>query len=390
METKDFRTATEFVSRENAGINTAWIEGIDLGYSGVKVFSEMGYGCFPSYAKKVEKDFTTLAPKPEMIVYTDLETGDKWLVGAMAEDITSSGDTSDTENTLYGRYRYYSPMFKIISETAMGLAMIKRDGNNFKNINDNRKVVIQTGLPEDYMEDADALKETMLGRHAFKLELFDSKEPIEFRFGVDDVYVMPQPKGSLFSICVKNDGTLHELSGNFMSDWVIVFDPGFGTLDIYPIKSGHVEKGYTNSNLGMRRVLSETSALIKRQYNIDVPVTRMQKYLETGKVVSHDRRNFRSESHDFTDLLAKANAKVCEEALDTLRDAVPDLAEYKYLIVTGGTGEAWLPIIEERLSGMETLTVIAANQNDKLPMMYSNVRGYYLSRYAAIMSGQKQ
>ena len=62
------------------------------------------------------------------------------------------------------------------------------------------------------------------------------------------------------------------------------------------------------------------------------------------------------------------------------------LYEYDYLIVTGGTGEAWFDIINEYFKNMETLTIVRGSQNDDLPGVFANVRGYYMFRYSDIAS----
>ena len=55
-----------------------------------------------------------------------------------------------------------------------------------------------------------------------------------------------------------------------------------------------------------------------------------------------------------------------------------------FLLVTGGTGSAWLEMLRDRYKGMSTLSVISANQNEKISSVYSNVRGYYIYRALAL------
>lgn len=109
----------------------------------------------------------------------------------------------------------------------------------------------------------------------------------------------------------------------------------------------------------------------------------MQKWLEVGTVPSFDRRTLSSSTHPFADILEKESYKVCDEALNTLADAVP-LSSYEYMIITGGTGAAWLPRIEEKFKNLNTLTILHGNQNDGLPFVYSNVRGYYYYLYNTV------
>jgi plasmid segregation protein ParM len=54
------------------------------------------------------------------------------------------------------------------------------------------------------------------------------------------------------------------------------------------------------------------------------------------------------------------------------------LFDHDYLVVTGGTGAAWNAYIKDYYKGLSNLTIIAGNQNDNIPYIFSNVRGYYM------------
>jgi len=86
-------------------------------------------------------------------------------------------------------------------------------------------------------------------------------------------------------------------------------------------------------------------------------------------------------SADISDILLENNRRICESALNRIETAYNDLEDYDYLLVTGGTGAAWLDYIHERYRNMETLEIITGNQNQpELDHIYSNVRGYYIFR----------
>ena len=55
-----------------------------------------------------------------------------------------------------------------------------------------------------------------------------------------------------------------------------------------------------------------------------------------------------------------------------------------YLVVTGGTGEAWWYMIKDEFKGLKTLTVLSGNENSELPFTFSNVRGYYFYLYRTV------
>nr|WP_297765700.1 ParM/StbA family protein [uncultured Butyrivibrio sp.] len=386
MNTKKFRTRTEILNRNNGKHPGIWDIAIDLGYSGVKLISPNKVACFPSYAVRIDEEIQYLSGAPESsIMYRNNKTNELWLVGEFAQNQMMITSSDESERSMYGRDRYGEPMFNVVTATGFGIALME---NEYGSPNTDT-LVVQTGLPEGYLEDTPLLKGSMAGHYDFSLKV-GNKPWIDFNFDVnaDNVYVMSQPKGSLFSVCIKNDGNMHEDVNKYLSSNVIIFDPGFGTYDLFIINNGAVVKGDTTQNLGMRRVFHETSQLIKEKYGVQIPVPAMQKYLETGKVRSIDRNTLKTEEYDFEELLQMTSAKVCDEAISRMFKAVggiEQIIDYNYLIITGGTGSAWLSIIREKLKNISTLNIIPANQNDgSLALLYSNVRGYRYYRFTKL------
>lgn len=380
-DTSNFRTKTSFIKRKNAKTEGVWEIAIDIGYSAVKLFSPNIVARFPSYAKRVDESFTYAVETPaSSILYKDLETGQMWLVGEKAQDIMTASDTSDSEATLYGRERYYSEMYKVITNTGLGIGLMPNEYGS----SGNDKLVVQTGLPERYMDDdEEEIIDSLAGTHRFALKIANGDwQQFDFELQHEDVFVMSQPKGTLFSVCMNTNGTFHANAKKYLSSSVIIFDPGFGTLDIFPILNGTVANGETYQDLGMKRILQETSRLIKDNFKVNIPVPAMQKYLSTGKVRYVNKKSFPivSKEYEFGDLLADASSMVCQEAIKRMMGAIK-LDDYNYMIVTGGTGAAWFNQIKDIFKEFSTLEIIQGNQNDDLPFVFSNVRGYYYYRY---------
>lgn len=381
MNTKRFRTKTEMIPRNNIKADGVWEIAIDVGYSAVKVFSPNMIACFPSFARRIDDSFRYVnEPPASSLMYRDEATGQRWLVGEVAQNTTETGDTSNSESSLYGRERYGSEMFRVILET--GLALGSANGSPAE------KIVVQTGLPEAYCntDDEEMLKDAIAGNHKFSLRIGSGKwQTYSLVIESKNIYVMPQPKGTLFSICIDENGNFHPDTKKYLSSPLIVFDPGFGTLDLYSIVSGAVKGGETFQDLGMRRVLQETSKLIKDKYGVHVSVPEMQKHLETGTVMQIDKKDrFSAKEVPIGDLLEEAAEKICNEAINRTAD-VFKLTDYKYLVITGGTSAAWQSQIEETFKNLPTLNIIHGNQNEEmLPYVYSNVRGYYFYRYTKL------
>ena len=144
MDTKAFRTRQEFHHEEHPR-GKDYIIGLDAGYSSMKVYYENGYFAFPSYARKIDDSMLQIFNKKD-ILYRDLDTNEVYILGYSAQEMISSTETNDTYSESYARKRYGTKTFKILCNAALGIALEKK--------NDDREIIIQTGLPSSY-EDAD-------------------------------------------------------------------------------------------------------------------------------------------------------------------------------------------------------------------------------------------
>lgn len=131
----------------------------------------------------------------------------------------------------------------------------------------------------------------------------------------------------------------------------------------------------------MKRVLKETSKRIMQNLGEEIRITALQKVLQSGIVNSLNEDTMKSEEHPLAPFLEEANVKIFREAMERAKSVTSAFRDYNYVIVTGGTGEAWLDKIRDYLSGLKTIKVMAGNVNDHLPMVYANARGYYMFRY---------
>lgn len=377
INTQSFKTKTLFYQKKNESVGNTWVVALDIGYSAVKVISNNANVCFPSYARKIDSPLLNLGDSNGTdIQYRDNSTGELWSVGAAAQEMISSDETRDSIAELYGRNRYFSDIFKVISEVGMGVGML----NNGYGSPNGKNLIVQTGLPPAYLKsDSSLLKESLAGEHNFSIKI-GNKQWVNFEFTLpeENIGIMAQPMGTLFSIATDNTGKSIPEASKYFKSSMLIFDPGFGTLDVFNIRNRMIESTETFDNLGMKRVLSETCDAIMKKYGQEVSVPAMQKYLKTGEIKCRDRKTRSTKMVPFADLLEEANRKVCMEALAKIDNIYNGLYDHDYLVITGGTGSAWNEMIREYYKDMETLTIISGNQNDNLPCIFSNVRGYYL------------
>lgn len=379
---KNFRTPTKMIKTENVKAKSGYPIALDLGYSGVKGFAPNKIFCFPAYAKQVEGEQLNIvnnSVEDHVLYKADLK-GPVWSIGADAQNMISSNETEDSEALLYGRNRYFSPIFKVVSETALGISLKENSYGKYTPLD---SIYLQTGLPSRYMADASDLTESLMGHHDFYLK-FGSKpwEHYVFDISEENIFIMPQPMGTLQSICTSNTGAKIFESKNYFSKNLLIIDPGFGTLDTFSVMNGYPKGHETYADLGMKAILQEVSEKIFTLYKQRIPVPVMQKYLETGeiKVIEKDKGRIKTSKKCIDDILLECSQMICERAIDKIMTVYNNLFEYDYIVITGGTGAAWFSYISNYFDEMETLKVIAGNQNNtSLDFIFANARGYYMS-----------
>lgn len=388
MSTQNYRTKTLFMERKNPSIENIWNIALDIGYSAVKGFSPNMIYSFPSYAVRISEDSQKISDTKESdILYKNNKTGEMWHVGACAQDMTSTSDSTDSEAFLYGRNRYYSDVFQVIASVGLAIGMMENKYGNPQGKN----LVLQTGLPPAYLKkDSSLLKNALSGEKDFSVKIGNQPwRKFHFTLPEENIGIMSQPKGTLFSIAKDSDGKTNVNAKKYFNSNLLIFDPGFGTLDTFSIKNGYVDSYETCDNLGMKRVLKETSDEIFKQFDVEIPVPAMQKSLETGKVRCFKISTMETKDEDFDFILKEQSQKICMEAIEKIKTIYNNLVEYDYLVLAGGTSAAWNTYIREYFSKMTTLTIIAGNQNDTLPYIFSNVRGYYLYQFEKLQRNQK-
>lgn len=104
-----------------------WGVAVDIGYSGVKLFSPNTIACFPAFAIPVKGEMLgiTTANTKHTILFRRDENSQIWLVGKAAQDAISRDDPDTSSMSIFGRQRYNSDMFRVLSDTALGIACTK-------------------------------------------------------------------------------------------------------------------------------------------------------------------------------------------------------------------------------------------------------------------------
>ena len=382
-DTSRFRTQTDFITRNNGTMPGIWPVAIDIGYSAVKLMSPNRAAIFPAFA--VKSSVSSVFYPDSYIEVSYPETGETWIVGQEAEELLSVSNTvNHSDDDLYGRRRYLSPMCRVLADAALGISVLKSGAGAYSG----EKIVIETGLPSNCnrQEDREEVRAVFCGRHHFFIKIGSGK-PCEMtlEIGRDDVFFMDQPMGTFWSICYNSDRhIIRDRVIDFLGKNVLILDPGFGTCDVNFIQKGKIAKTNTYYDYGMKAVLTSVSKKISDTYGKDIPVYAMQEYLEKGEfTVRKDLRHY--EAVKISDFLFASSREICTKLIDTILSEF-EIDKVNYLVVTGGTGAAWDRYIREELKDIPNLKILGGNLNDTLPITFANVRGFYMSLFKQLQA----
>ena len=389
INTKAFKTRSEIIEKKLPRINGnnqykgKTIVALDIGYSGVKGASPNRVFTFPSYAKKTPKDLDVVGKvRPSDIQLRNDKTGECWLVGQAAETMMDQVDIeSTTDASLYTRYRYDSEVFKVLAMTGMALGLWGTGSGN--------DIYLQTGLPATYKDrDEGKIVSALCGDYAVSIKV-GSGDWVPFQFTLDEnhIDVMEQPQGTLCATAYDN-GVVSQMGKDILRSNSIILDIGFGTEDIFSIRSGYKNAHQTYSDTGMRAVFEAVIKQLQadhKNYALETKIFELQRYMENGEVPYFDADEFQMHNLPFADILEEKNREICDKSIRRLMQDYGNLVGYNYLIVTDGTGESRFEQIKEMLSGLPTLQVLPGNLNTQdLAFSYSNVMGYYMLRHAKL------
>ena len=164
------------------------------------------------------------------------------------------------------------------------------------------------------------------------------------------------------------------------------------------MRGSSVQTGQTFRNVGMMRVFELTVDKINKKYITSYSLDDLLKVLKQGYFLRNSSTEVdeygipKLEKLQFDNELKEACKEVFFMAMKEVVTHVPDLHDYRYIIVTGGTGDAWSKYLQEfQTKRLPNTKIIFANHNsDFLPLIYSNVRGYFLARTANLKLKSKK
>ena len=406
MSTQDFRTKTLMIPVKNPTIQDCWGVAVDVGYSGTKIFSPNMVACFPTFAMRQEGVMLNLGGggMEDLILYRDNIAAKPWVIGKRAQDMLSTDDVDKTSMAIYNRNRYDTPDYKY--SMLAGIAIGSRN-NQFGGPN-GKRVYLQTGLPNAFLKsDSKTIREIYGKKHVFDLKIGSGKwEHFEFDFTENDIFVMPQPLGTILSVLTTDDGHYTADASQITGSNSLIIDPGFRTTDTITMKNLtlNYQEMNTYEQFSMMMVLQHMADILMKNYTVEIPVPAMQSYLEKGSitVMKTDKTDGsvkrRAEIVDITPFLEASNREIARMAIDKIINEYhiyddSGMTKFQNIVLTGGTGDAWFDYFKEEFAWNPNIQILKGNRTNNLPCIFSNVRGYYfylISNLKSMLKAQRR
>ena len=386
MKTIDYKTRTSMREENNPMVPGIWSIALDIGYSSVKCMTTNKVFSFPSFVKESdEEDYDFFHPGGTMIRFRN-EYGKNYDVGGIALDLANIREVNYNIGTMYGRDWYDTDTYRVCLESSLGLAIL----SNKKRTYNNESLRVITGLPCKYSDDAGLLKRMITGHHSFDMISPNSVMWEHFDFNVADTVIIPQPLGAIWSAGYDNFGKKTTDSDKVLKNNVVVFDGGFGTLDIFGKIGGVTSVRSTYRECGMKEVFLRTVKEIKDKYKEDIPIPMLYRFLdegiihydepckEDGIINYSDPDTYTRKTVDISDILLKNSMIIAKNALQYLLKDTNQLSAYKAVILSGGSAAAWSEFIGKAVSALGVSVINANRNNTSLDPIFNNVRGYYM------------
>jgi plasmid segregation protein ParM len=293
------------------------IVGVDIGYGYTKATSGGDQVVFPSVVGKAER----------VRYESDLNrSGENECAGQIAV-ITELGDRfvgelallqSRVHWTLLDRSRVQDPSARLLFLSALSeLVGVTSEQGAFR---------VVTGLPTQWYADREKVVEQLSGSHV--LRRVNGRQVVQ-RFSVDDLIVVPQPFGSLFTTILDSEGRIvdEELARGRLG----VIDVGTFTTDYVLVDAlRYIEKGSGSISTAMSRAYQLIGRSILDAFGLDLRMHEVDSVVRRGYVTVF------GEQRDIEWLASPVLDAIAEEVLAEAGTLWGDGRDLDAVLVTGG------------------------------------------------------
>ena len=362
---------------------------IDPGFDSMKVIANGRHFKFPFSAVETdERKMSDYGGRNGFILYKDAH-GATWRVGQYAR--TLMFEHKDTEEDKMRNF--YTEERFISAEATVGLLSAIAKAIDVTGLYDRQTdldirliVALPHGVRNKY---ASTIIGQLAGDHKYYMTFGNGEErPFRFTIKEGSVMTVSQTIAAILGETSDDDGNINEKKYFYLSNGpTLVIDGGYYTVGLVPVSRGgsvddsRAESDTThamkNVNLAISREIAQQRPDIKH-YTVEYLLSQGEpsiRYMdkEQGKVVSIDLASIRE----------KKVQSVCASFLRYLDKKYDNLLDFRYILVTGGTGACFFKQMLEhyKASGLmdeeHMLLTTPTIAGQSLPIEFSIAAGAY-------------
>jgi len=323
---------------------------VDPGFDSMKVVANGKVFKFPFNVIETDerkmadyhlRDDFMLLTKPDRSTYR---------VGAYARELLF--DKKERVDAFYTEQRFISDEFQVGLSAAIALAIEK---NDLYNEQSNLDIRIMVALPHACRAKyAATITGAIAGEHKFYLKHGDSEEKsYSFTISEQNIHTVSQTIAAILGETSDDDGTINESKFYYLSKGpTLVLDGGYYTMGMVVVsRGGSVDDNLTESDT--QHAMANVNAMVAdeiREKRPDINHYAVEyllgkdngtiRYFEDGKAQTIDLKQIRRE---------KISA-VCNSLIEYLNQKYNHLLDFRYVLVTGGTGACFYDLLLEYYS----------------------------------------
>jgi len=317
---------------------------IDPGFDSMKVIANGQHFKFPFSAVETdERKMSDYGKRKDFILYKD-ETGATWRVGQNARALIyqDKNNQDDPMQDFYTEDRFVSSEFTVGIRSAIAKAIVLTGlYEQQKNLDIHLIVALPHAVRDKYMSTVIGL---VAGEHHFFVTLGEEPERA-YRFHIQEsnVYTISQTIAAILGETSDDLGYINEEKFFYLSNGpTLVIDAGYYTVGLVPVsRGGSVDDAKSESdtthamknvNMAIAKEIAERRPDIKH-YTVEYLLSQGE-----SEIRYLDQSKGKVERIDLSVLRKEKLKLICEDFIRYLNQKYNNLLDFRYILVTGGTG----------------------------------------------------
>lgn len=252
-------------------------------------------------------------------------------------------------------------LINMAKEGGKGLVLTKNSDGSFDLSCDKADVYISIALPHDAVGTAwGYIKKYIFEEKKFTVELADGIYNVNIK--VTDAYGLSQVVVALVGAISDDNGQI-DMNGSYLgkdSLPALIIDGGYKTLGKFLFTTVmSVDGGESNQDYAMMNIHEKVAEKLIEEYNRkEMNSRKVKRIMEESGEIPYIKEDGSAGMVDVKALVNEEIEVTCNTMIKEFEEKYNNLLDIKMVLVTGGTGAAYYPIIKKILAGKPWIKVV--------------------------------